>query len=165
MIDIEHIIGKMEAAMRNATTGLNSVFTALDAEKADGITLKPIPDEAYFFQTMDERVANYDPCLYYEISEIANENNAHQNFKAYTVTVVIIFDPGIEEAAVFSKGTPKRILRYSRALEQFFASNWDSIKKGFTFHVQSLVPVSIQLVNSSKPLMAVGVDLRIGLAS
>lgn len=164
MIDIEHILTKMETAMKDVTTGLNSVLASIDSEKNDGLTLKSIPTEAYFFQTMDERVANYDPFLYYELSEIVNENNGPSNYKAYTITVIIVFDVGMEEAATSAKALPKRILRYSRALEQFFSGKWDSIKKGFTFNVQSLVPVSIQLVNSSKPFMAVGVDLRVGLA-
>jgi hypothetical protein len=65
--DLENLLDDIETVLK---TNLNTKITQLNTEKSDAIVLRSVPSQAYFFETLDQRVANYNPFILYGIEEI-----------------------------------------------------------------------------------------------
>lgn len=151
MIDIESILSDIETHLK---ANLNTRIAALNTEKNDSIVLKTVSDNAYFFQTLNDSLANYNPFLFYGLANVAGEGIGPGVVKTLTIQVIICIEDRGEDLFI-----GKRMLRYSRVLEDLFNSGWAKIKPYSTFKINSLVPVALTLMNSQHPYRAVGIDL------
>jgi hypothetical protein len=142
--DIESFISDLDTFLK---ANLNTQLTVIDAEKNDGITLPPVGADAYFFQTLNDTVTNYNPFVFYGVDQVEAEGVGPATRRAYSVDVVLCFtDSGGDAPNV----VVKKLFRYARALEEIFLSNWDKMGRAPKIKVKSLVPVSFKFVNSSE---------------
>lgn len=150
--DIESFCSDIKTIL---TTYLNSKLTSIDSEKNDGITLKPVASDAYFFQELNEATVNYDPYILYSVENIESEALGPVTSLRPTVHIILVLaDQGSELAGI---GT--RMLRYQRALKEIFESHWTENQNGVKIKVQSLVPVQFSLMNSANSYRAIGIAL------
>jgi hypothetical protein len=152
--DIESFLTDLVTFLK---ANLNTKLAAIDTEKNDGITLKQINTTyAYMFQSMNDKIANYDPVLLYGIEDIKSEGIGPATAKTYPISIVIIVaDPGTDSNMM------KRILRYSRALSELLEGSWSQIGNAVKVTVSSLAPISFKLQDRSDDFRAVGVQLEV----
>lgn len=151
--DVETFFADLETFMK---ANLNTKIAAINTEKSDSITLATVADEAYFFQSLDERVANYNPIIFYGLtSDVESDGIGPYTSKKLKVNVTII----VNDQNLASLG--KRYLRYNRALEEIFLENWDrAVNNGIKLKVTSPVLIDFTLLNDSQPYRVVGVELE-----
>lgn len=156
-IDIEVVLAKVEATLR---AKFNDHINAINADKNDGIVLKNVSDKAYIFQSLDEKVANYNPFVYYGIDSTPTTGTYMALAKTLKIEVSVILADQ-EDGALF-----KKILRYQKALENLFTSEIFPIQ-GLNEKVviTSLEPVSFKLQNSTSEFKAIGVIIELELFS
>jgi len=154
--DIETFFDQLETFL---IANLNTKITAINAEKADSITLASVSSSAYFFLTLDEQVANYDPFIFYTIGGISSNGIGPGTGKTYLVDVALIMtNDGVDS------NSRKRTLRYHRAITELFEENYANIDKRVNIKVESLEPITFAAQNDSQFYRAVGVQLQVTLA-
>ncbi len=154
--DMECLCNDLKALL---VASLNTKLAAIDAEKADSITLKQVPTGAYFFQELNGRTVNYDPFLLYSIENISGgtEQPSYSPMLVDIAVIICVEDDG-EDIAIGN-----RMLRYHRGLKETIEENFDKTTGGIPFVVTSQVPVAVTLLNSSTSHRAIGVKLRANL--
>lgn len=135
-------------------TNLNTEVAAINTEKDDDIVLKTISNSAYFIQTLNDTVANYNPYILIGIDDIQASPIGPATVKTLTFSIVVVMQDSIEDLYI-----GRRVLRYGRVLEDLFNRGFNKIFPHVTFNVQSLVPIAITAVNSNDPYRAVGVQV------
>lgn len=158
-LDIERFCAEVETFLK---ANLNTKLAALDAEKADSITLKTLPTAAYFFQTLGDKIANYDPFLFYGIDSMRvrdGQGIGPATAKDYTIHVVVVIQDNGNDPNIV-----KRLLRYQRALWEIFEVDWATLRHGVKLRIGGLVPIALELLNRSAPDRAIGISLEVTLA-
>ena len=153
--DLEMLLADVKAVM---TSSLNTKLAEIDSEKADAITLATVASGSYFFQTMDAEVANCNPFILYGIEDIETIHIGPYGSKLVTITVYLVLEEGGQEANLSS-----RMLRYLRALEEIYETDWQTVSNAIKIKKQSLVPFELTRLNDSQPCRAVGIRLRADL--
>lgn len=154
--DLEAICDDIQAILEE---NLNDKIEEIDNEKGDDIKLKPVNSEAYFFQTLDERVANYDPFILYGLDDMNAEGIGPATAEKPIINVVLSL---VDNGQVGSIG--KRVLRYQRAIKETLQDHWDQSGQSMKFRVTGLVPVEYRMLNSSNTYRAIGVTIETELA-
>lgn len=161
--DLEVILDEIKGALQ---TTLNIKIAAVTAEKAASdlangisVTLKPIDSRAYFLQTLNDAIANYDPFILYGLDDPRGFGIGPATGKNYKITVAIcVSDTGQD------KEIARRMFRYSRALEETIEFYFAGIKSGFKLTVESLAPTAFTLMNTTNDYRAIGVSITVGIA-
>ncbi len=155
----------LEAILGVMTSGLNAKVAAIEAEKlADGKGLTPalaaINSAAYYAQTWDEKILNSKGAsIFYGIGDVSLVENAGAHAKTYKMFVDVVYvDSDLQ------KDGYKRILRYSRALEELFAVQFAPAIAGGTVKVEQIYPIGFKLeMDSSDEVKIGGVSLTVTL--
>lgn len=149
--DLENLASDLEAVMKNF---LNTKLASLDAEKADGMSLLPLDNQAYFFATLDGKEANFNPFIVYGIDDIATDSVGPTTANTVTFNfAIVLIDEGMDLAIV------NRMLRYQRALREIFEENWSQSRNGIKLKIQSLVPAFLKGINATYPSRVVGLNV------
>lgn len=151
MIDIEEILISIDTFLK---ANLNTQIGLMNSEKNDTIVLKTISNSAYFIQTLNDAMANYDPYILLGVSDITSTGIGPGTAKLLRFEVVLILQDGAQDLFI-----GKRMLRYLRVLEDLFNKNFNKVLPHVSFKINSLVPIAITAVNSNDPFRAVGVEL------
>jgi hypothetical protein len=157
IFDIEDTILRVETILK---ARLNTAIVALNTQKNDSIVLKQIGSDAYFIQSMDERMANYDPYVIVAIEDIQSEGlGPYTQHTLSILAAVCVSDQGHDV------NISRRMFRYAAALREALELGWsDTGGNSQSFKLQSQVPISFQLLNTSQKFRAVGVTVTVGLA-
>lgn len=157
MYDLEDLLDDVEQVLKD---NFNTKLGQIDTEKNDSIVLAPVSsDEGYFLQTLDGRIANANPIIYYSVADIESVGKGPATGNIYQIEVVLMLRDAIDESNI-----GKRMFRYSRALKEVFEEQWATIGNGIRLKILSLVPIAFTELNTSQPYRAVGVRLEAGLA-
>jgi len=150
--DIESLLAEIETFMKD---NLNTKLLAIDAEKNDGIVLKPVDSTAYFFQTLNEKVVNLNPFIFYGVDDIDTVSDGPGTLEDITIGVILVLADDAEDDTV-----ARRMLRYNRALKELFADNFDKTTNKVKLSVKAYPPTQFTSeVNSSKPSRAAAITL------
>jgi hypothetical protein len=150
--DIESYLRQINTYLQ---ANLNTQIASLNSEKNDSLVLKSISTDAHFVQTLNDKVANYNPYILIGVDDIGQSAGiGPATMKPLTFSVVIVLQDSIEDLEI-----GYRCLRYLRVLEDLFNNGFNKILPHVTFKVNSLVPIAITAVNSNDPYRAVGVQL------
>lgn len=155
--DAESLLVDIEALLK---ADLNAKIAEISAEKADGLELKSVPAAAYFFQTLNEKCANFNPFVIYGITDGTEEGVGSSVAETVVMEVAIVVVDNGQDHAI-----GKRLLRYRRALSEVFSDKWAEMRYSVKLKVKSLSPVSLRLIDSSESYQAVGVRIEADLAS
>ncbi len=154
--DAETVARAIETYLK---ANLNTFITNLNTEKNDSITLKTISTDAYFFQSLNEKVANYDPYFLLHLDNIGGVGIRGATSQIFNFSCgIIVADRGEDLFIGY------RMLRYGRVLTDIFNDGYGKILKHVNFTVQSLVPVVIPSVNSIDPFRAVGIAVEASIS-
>lgn len=151
--DLEVLMSDIQTIMAN---NLNTKITAINAEKADSISLTTVDSDSYFFQTMDETTVNKNPFVYYGINEIETDGIGPVVAKNITIGVIIVYADTHQDLLIANY-----MLRYLRALEETFTDNWNETQSRAKLRVESFAPFQFEGVNTSNMHRAAAVALRL----
>lgn len=153
--DLEFTLDKILETLK---AKINPKLLEIDADKNDGIVLKPVDDIAYMFQSLDDNVTNFDPSIYYGIEACPTEGIHGAVNKSPRVEITFIL------ADSQDKEIHKRLLRYQRCLEEIFTDEIhpiigtkDKIK------LTSLEPITFKAQNATTESKAIGVMIELEL--
>jgi hypothetical protein len=133
---------------------LNTEIGNLNTEKNDSIVLKTISNDAYFLQTLNDTVANYNPHILISLDDIGSSGIGPGTLKTLTFSIIVILEDRGEDFFI-----GRRMLRYGRVLEDLLNRSFNKIIPHATFKINSLVPIAITSVNSNDPYRAVGAQI------
>lgn len=153
-ISVESIADEIETLL---SANLNTKLAAIDANRGGGITCPTINSNAYFFQSLNEDIANYNPFVLYGLnnSETISEFGASAEILTFGVSL-IIQDSGKRDLS-------KIMFRYRDALKEIFETNFYLPGSGVKIKVTSLMPMDLQGLNSSMPHKIIGILLEMSL--
>ncbi len=135
---------------------LSSKLSSISSEKGDGVALNAPVAGAYFFQTMNNAEANYDPYLFYGITNVNTLSQHGASAKTYEIQIMIVVaDEGGDTKIA------NRMLRYLRGLEELMNENYSSVSGGLKITVKSLVPIPLTDINTEKAYRCVGVSIDV----
>jgi len=155
--DIESFLADIETLLK---AHLNTAISALNTEKNDSITLASVDSAAYFLQSLNGPVANFDPYILYGVTDIKSASAESASVSDLTVQVIIVqSDNGQDE------NISKRMYRYGRVLQETFEDHFQENSLSIKMKIQSLVPISYEQLNSSFRSRAVGVSIQAFLPS
>jgi hypothetical protein len=156
--DLERLLADIEALM---VANLNTKLAAINTEKNDAITLKEVSSDAYFFQGMNSKQANYNPFVIYSIEDIQSSAMEGLTIQSAVIQIALVLEDKGEDTG---PNVMKRMLRYQRALEEIFEENFQLIENGVKLKVQSLMPGLFALEDSSEFYRVVGINLSASIA-
>lgn len=155
MKDIEQVVDDLQAFL---DAKLNTELLAIDAEKADGIVLKPVDTKAYFPHSFDSRATNYDPFITLRVGNIESQAIGPATADTLPIAVLLILSDQNADNPF------KRLLRYQRAIKTLVLRHFAKISGSDKFKVVSLVVVPLQLLDSSDTFKMIGVELTVTIA-
>lgn len=154
-IDIELLLDQVKSVMKD---NLNTKLTEVSNDKDDGIELAILKDGAYFLQTLDDGIANYDPYIAYGVTDIQTVSIGPQSADKIFVSIVLVLaDNGVTDLI-------KRLFRYQRALKEIFEENWQFHNTSSKINVNSSTVVPLESLDSSAQYKAIGIDIELNLA-
>lgn len=154
--DLESLLTDLEALFK---ANLNNKIASIDNEKPNSLGLKPVVDEAYFLQTLNERAVNVDPFILYGVEDIQSTGLGPATQSSFQISVVLALADHGEEM-----NTTYRMFRYQRAIREVLEENWNESTNGVKLTVTSLVPVQLSLFNSDDNYRAIGVLITASMA-
>lgn len=150
--DMECLVDNIEIFLK---AHLNDRIQAIDAEKNNGITTELVDSEAYIYQSLDNLPVNFDPILFYGISDLGGKSVPGAAAKIPKIEISII------KADDDSKDIGRKLLRYGRALEEIFEKNYFKIGNVRPkIEISSLQPISFRTQNSSNQFKAIGIEIE-----
>lgn len=151
--DLETFCSEIKAQL---VANLNTKIAEITAEKNDTIVLRTVDAEAYFFQSMNNKQANFNPFILYAVEDIANKTVYGGAVKSVTVQIALVLvDSGEDSDPVLQN----RMFRYLRALEEVFQDSFQFATNAVKVEVQSLRPDTFPLANSIEMARVVGINL------
>lgn len=154
--DIESFLDDLAQHMKD---NLSSKLESISNEKDDGIILDPIVDQAFFLQSMDGEITNYDPFIVYGIDDVAVTGIGPMSAKSYKISVLVVkADNGLDV------NITKRMLRYLRALEEIFQESFSEIGNKVKLRINSY-PIEITRLNETNQFRVTGVSIEMELVS
>lgn len=155
VLDVECYLDDIKAAM---VAGLNAQITAVNDDKADSTVLAAIdPTSGYILQAPLVTL-NVDPWVLYGFETPVAESSGGPGVAVeyQLFAVVVVSDPG-NDLEIF-----RRMIRYQRAMQAFFKSNWDTMSRArIRPNVSGLNPFPIAFKSMSQNSLAAGVSLKI----
>jgi len=154
--DFETLLDEFQSMI---SSNLNTKITSIVSDKGDSITPPALDSNAYFLQTLDEAVANFDPFLVYGIEDIQIISDGpltHE--KIFISAVIVLTDNG--------RSNMNRIMfRYSRALKEVVEENWQIDNTSSKISVNRSTVVPFESMDSSATYKAIGIEVEFNLAS
>ncbi len=142
---------------------LNAQITKIQAEKdfllgADNFDMPLIGDDAWL-DSLDDRVANFDPFVYFNYSDQTIIEQPSAGASDYTIFFTVVKQ---EQDQLQSY---KRMLRYTRALSQVSEKKFDKLTKASVITISELTPTNISLNENSDDmhkLAGIAIQVAIG---
>ena len=153
--DFEEILDSVKTIM---VDNFNTKLSAITTDKGDSIVLPTVSNSAYFLQSLDESIANFDPFVAYGMEDIESVSlGPHTAEKMFISVVVVLADNGRNDI--------NRIMfRYSRALKEIFEENWQIHESSTKINVNRSTVVPFESLDSSATYKAIGIEIEVNLA-
>lgn len=157
--DVEKLLGDL---LSIAKAKLNAKLAAIDAEKADGVTMREIDDDAYFFQDLHkEYAAMKDAFCVYMLDGMEADGIGPHTIEKPDIYFVIAVRDTMEH--IVPQTQDIRLLRYQRAMKEIFEEGFSINRGGCKLLISGLSPTRFSL-NDAHVFSAVGVRIRTALA-
>lgn len=153
MIDLEYIVLRIRDFLQ---TNLNTAITNLNTAKNDGLTLDTVSNDAYFIQTLNQAIVNYNPYIIVGVTDIRGDRSTYSGTVKQLVFQIVIV---VADTMDLDLQIGIRMLRYLRILEELFNLGFNKVMPSAKFTVNSLVPISLTAMDSNDRYRAVGVEI------
>ena len=154
--DVETFMEELEALLK---ANLNTYISEMNADK-EGPDLLNINDSAYYIQTLNDAVVNYDDFVFVFEDGVSTNGTGPDNLDTYTVIACVVSNFGNEQI----KYAHKKMFRFREILKRILQDKQGSIGRPASIKVSSLSPFAVSLLNRSEPQMGVGVSLEVSFA-
>lgn len=134
---------------------INTVLAAINAEKADGITLREVNSNAYYYLTFGQKMPAYDPAVVFGVETTQAGAAGHESSEELKVLVELVFS---NQAEINSETTLKKVARYRRALVDI-ANDYLPTLRG-KLAIESLPGVPFTYENAQYFAVGVGLTLN-----
>ncbi len=155
----------LDGILQIMTDGLNARIAAIEAEKVaagKGLTptLAAIPTDGYYLQSWSEKILMTNPSIFYGIEEVTTIDGGFGAAKKYKLFAeIVLVDSGMTADA------DKRILRYTRALEEIFTEAFKNTAEVGRAIIETVRPASFKLdLDSSEEMKVGGIAITLSLA-
>ncbi len=136
---------------------LNAFITGMNTDKPD-LTLELIDDDAYVFQTLNDKVLSFNPFIFFYESGLETRSANAATEKAIVYTIALVMD--LTNDAPREQGF--RLLRYRECLERLFEKAWNSVNKRIRLEI-SAFPPDLVSINSADSHIGVGINLSFNI--
>lgn len=161
--DGEDVLAMILSIMKDGGA-LNAKIAAIEAEKlAAGLNLTPglanVADISYYEQTWNSKILNTTPAIFYGIEDCVALDGGGAAAKTYECFVeIVLIDSGQ------TNDYNRRILRYSRALEELFESALSAPAEVGQVKIKSVRPITFKLeLDSSEEIKVGGISISLTL--
>ena len=96
-------------------TNLNTRIAAINAEKNDGITLRSLDSNAYYYEDFGQDQPVYDPVVIFAVNPEEAETLAGESHEELSVSIQMVIS---SQAVASSETLFKTIARYRRAIKE-----------------------------------------------
>lgn len=152
MITLPQIADAIEAFIK---ANLNTHIAVQNSTNTYGITLKTVSASAYFFQTMNDAIANFDPFIYYGVADVeAPSSEGGGTIEKITFNALLVVSDRGEDLLI-----GRRMLLYREAWKAMIGPGWANIHRNARMTLTSLVPVAFTEINTNHPYRAVGIEI------
>lgn len=138
-------------------SSLNNFIAGMNTDKPD-LVLDLVDDEAYFFQTLNERVINLDPFIFFYEADLVPTSVGSETSKKITYVVSLVLTLANDTAE--DRGF--KLLRYRECLERLFERSFNDIDRRIKLEI-SAMPPSFVSINSPDDHIGIGVALTFDL--
>ncbi len=146
-IDAEVIEGKLIDLVKD---NLAAKVTAINAEKADGVSISNIADSEYY-TTFRDRINNSDPFIFYGYDNLSVDGIGPSSKKTFRFFCFVIFsDVNPENDGDFRK----KLFRYSRIITEIFEENCSDFGMFNPVKVIEYAPSDFAL-NENSPVLTI----------
>ena len=149
--DAELYIAKLDTLLK---ASLNTKITEINAIKNDGITLKQLDNNAYYYLTFGQKTPAYDPAIVFGIDTEVNGSIGGLSDETLRVTVELIVSSG---AIADSLELMKILQRYRRALMEVLMENY---RKFPAISIVGLPDIPFTVDKDSGLFYAIGVGVE-----
>ena len=150
-LDTEIICDKLRDYVKSK---LNDEIDLINQEKNDDIILESISSDAYFFESLDDEVHNFDPFIFYYVDSTTTEIKGPSYAKAINIEFdLLIVDDGDSHIS-------RKLLRYTRVMEKVLAQAFYKIMPSNNAELETLDSIDVKLKNSSKRHKAIGTRIN-----
>lgn len=153
--DLEDILVDLKAAL---VANLNTKIAAIGTIKGDSLSAPTIDSDAYFLQSLGEKVANFNPFIFYGVSDIRADGIGPRAIKNYVLQVVLCIQDFDQDG-----GMSNRMFRYGRAIEEVLEENWVLANK-IKMRIEALPPADFKMQNTSTMYRCVGANVYCAIA-
>jgi hypothetical protein len=153
----EDFVAELDAFMK---ANLGGYIAQMNLDKTDMILATPVA-ASYFFQSMTETEAPYDPFVFYGEIGTDTANQGPDEINRFTIQVAIIMANTNELQGVMGK----RLLRYRDCLKALFNQGWNGVNKRVKLEVTGISPFPFTTINSDTAThMGIGVTIQMEIA-
>lgn len=150
--DFENLLDDIKTILAN---NLNTKIIAINARKNDSISLETVDSAAYFLQTLDAEVINYNPFIVYAVEEVSSEGQGPYTRDELTISVSLVAaDTNIDV------NMSKRMFRYLTALKEVLQENWTTNNNNAKLKIKGIPPIDLQLLNTTATYRAVTILIK-----
>ena len=155
--DVESFIDDAIAVIKS---NIASEIAAINSEKNDALTLLVPVNEAWFFQNTNDDYFNFEPFVLYALESVAIETSFDENnIKKIRLTIEI----GFSDSGMNPNDSVRKLLRYTRALEQAFTKNYRKIDSASNVSLESLSPMGVDAMG--KTIYVAGIAVNASLTT
>ena len=155
-VDAEVLLDKLKTFIKE---NIGTIISDINSEKNDSIVMSAPHANAYVELSMDNAILNYDPFIFIYVEPLPSIINGPRVQKDIKFEVVLFKakESGITSDSIMG-------LRYMRAMEELGIAAWDKVFKGFHYNIETMTPIDVQLVNSTKWHSVYGISLTVSLS-
>ncbi len=159
--DTEDVLDFIKNTMTDAGA-LNAKITAIENEKTSaGKPLHPqlssIADKAYYEQTWSDKILQSSPAIFYGIADVQAVDGGGVTAKTYRCFVNIVYINSGQQ-----NDGPRRVNRYSRAIEELFERQYASELVSGKIKIESVQPMAFQLeMGTSEEVVMGGIQISL----
>ena len=153
-MDIEYYGLKFFDIIKN---NLNTKLAEINTRKDDGITLKIIDENAYYYLEFGREVPMYDPICVFQVDLNPTETVAGASSETVEIMCMLIIS---DELAAASLDVFKMTSRYRRAIEEIIEANQSPFDG-----LELIAMPDVPFIHNKRHFMAVGVGIRFQYAN
>lgn len=143
--DAEQLLNDIfEIVKANLNTKLNEIKVEKDALLGSGNFAVPLIEDNAWFDSLDEKTANFDPYVYYGVNDNSVIELASAESSQLTIFFTVVLHYNGDDANMY-----KKMLRYIRALQEIVAENFDRIPEASSLRVTAVNPQDLQDLDES----------------
>lgn len=143
--DAERLLDDVLAIVK---ANLNSKINEIQAEKQSLLGsanfVVPTIHEGAWFDSLDQKVSNFDPYVYYGVNDKTVIELASAEGAELTIFFTVVLHYDGDDVAMYRK-----MLRYIRALQEVISANFDAIPEVARLTVRTISPADLKDLDES----------------